>query len=218
MEKAILRTLAYADVFEYPLTKEEIWRWLVSEDRKQKTKNRKEFAHSFKSNLNSRKIRVTDGFYYLKGRRRIVTLRKKRERWSQQKFKIARRVASWLRFTPWVKLIGVTGALAMANSDQEDDIDLLIITSRDRLWLCRGLIVCLLRLTRLYRRPGKIKNRICPNMLLDEKHLAMPKKERDLFSAHEVCQMKPLWEKGRTYQRFLKANQWSKEFLPNWKP
>ena len=46
----------------------------------------------------------------------------------------------------------------------------------------------------------------------------IPEKEQDLFSAHEVCQMKLVWEKERTYQKFLKANQWSQEFLPNWKP
>jgi len=216
MKKAILRTLAYADVFSYPLTKEEIRKWLISEDRRQES--RKKFAHSLKLALDSCQIRVTDGFYYLHNRKEIVKLREQREVWSQSKFKIARRVAPWLRFIPWVKMVGVTGALAMANSDQKDDIDLLIITSRDRLWLSRGLIVCFLRLTRLYRRPGKIKNKICPNMLLDEKHLAMPKKERDLFSAHEVLQMKPLWERGRTHQRFLRANQWSQKFLPNWKP
>ena len=211
MEKAILRTLAYADVFDYPLTREEIWRWLISE-------NREKFAHSLQFTLDSRQIRVTDGFYYLHNRKEIVKLREQREAWSQSKFKIARRVAPWLRLIPWIKLIGVTGALAMNNADKEDDIDLLIITSKNRLWLTRGLVVSFLRLAGVYRRPGKIKDKICPNMLLDGKHLSMPKKERDLFSAHEVLQMKLLWQKGRTHQRFLKANQWSKEFLPNWKP
>jgi hypothetical protein len=86
--------------------------------------------------------------------------------------------------------------------------------------LTRLFSVFLVELTGKRRRPGdqKVKDKICLNMLLDESHLAIPEKERDLFSAHEVCQMKPLWEKERTYQKFLKANQWSQEFLPNWKP
>ncbi len=228
MEKAILRTLAYADVFNYPLIKEEIWRWLISEDGRQpaplrlarpgKTEDRKRFAHSLKLVLDSRKIRTSQGFYYLKGRQSIVSLRRKREAWSRKKLKFAEKVAGILRLIPWIKLIGVTGALAMRNADKEDDIDLLIVSSKNRLWLTRGLVVSFLRLTRIYRRPGKIKDKICPNMLLDEEHLVILKKERDLFSAHEVLQMKPLWEKRRTYRRFLRANQWSQEFLPNWKP
>lgn len=216
MEKAILRTLAYADVFDYPLTKEEIWKWLVG---KQATgKRQKEVEKRLKENsyLLSH-ISYRQGFYSLKGREKIVALRKKREQYSASKLKLAGKVAGIMRLIPWVKLVGVTGALAMSNSDKGDDIDLLIITSKNRLWLTRGLVVTFLRLAGLYRRPGKIKNKICPNMFLDEAHLSIPQKERDLFSAHEVCQMKPLWEKRRTYQRYLRANQWSKEFLPNWK-
>jgi hypothetical protein len=214
MEKAILRTLAYADIFDYPLTEEEIWRWMIGE---QATSNRqKEIEKRLKENsyLLSH-ISYRQGFYSLKGRENIVALRKKRERFSASKLKLAEKVAGILRLIPWVKMVGVTGALAMKNSDKEDDIDLLIITSKNRLWLTRGLVVSFLRLTGLYRRPGKIKNKICPNMLLDENHLAIPKKERDLFSAHEVCQLRPIFVRENTYSRFLQENSWAKKFLPN---
>jgi D-beta-D-heptose 7-phosphate kinase/D-beta-D-heptose 1-phosphate adenosyltransferase len=220
MEKAILATLSYSDIFDYPLTEEEIWKWLVLEDGKQKTENKEKFLHSLKFALNSRQIRVTKGFYHLPRREEIVKIRQQRETYSKLKIKLAEKVAGILRLIPWVKLIGVTGALAMNNSKEDDDLDLLIITSKNRLWLTRLFSVFLVELTGKRRRPGdqKVKDKICLNMLLDESHLAIPEKERDLFSAHEVCQMKPLWEKERTYQKFLKANQWSQEFLPNWKP
>jgi hypothetical protein len=220
MEKAILRTLAYADVFDYPLAEEEIWRWLVLEDRRQKTEDRKRFAHSLGFTLNSRQICVTKGFYHLPNREEIVKIREQREHWSASKLKLAEKVAGILRLIPWVKLVGITGALAMENADKEDDIDLLLVTSKNRLWLTRLFSVFLVELTGQRRRPGdkKVKDKICLNMLLDESHLAIPEKEQDLFSAHEVCQMKPLWKKEKTYQQFLKANQWSQEFLPNWKP
>jgi len=132
--------------------------------------------------------------------------------------KIARKVARWLRLIPTIKMVAVTGALAMENSDKEDDVDLLIVTAKNRLWFSRGLVVTFLRFFGLYRRPRKIKNMICPNMLLDEEHLVVHKKEQDLFSAHEVCQLKVLWEKDGIYQKFVKENQWAKRFLPNWKP
>lgn len=204
MKKAILRTLVYADIFDYPLKKEEIQKWLIG-------------GGDLKSQ-NSKLIQEKNGFYFLRGRENLVELRKKRERWSRKKIKIAEKIAGILRKIPWVKMIGVTGALAMKNSDKEDDVDLLIITSKNRLWLTRGLIVTFLRFFGLYPRPGKIKDKICPNMLLDENHLAVPKNEQDLFSSHEVCQMRPLWDKDETYQKFLKENQWARKFLPNWKP
>jgi hypothetical protein len=55
-------------------------------------------------------------------------------------------------------------------------------------------------------------------MFLDEDHLEIPEKEQDLFSAHEVCQLKPIWSKDNVYQEFITQNQWYQKFLPNWKP
>lgn len=211
-KKAILRTLAYADIFDYPLKENEIYRFLISKSQIPSSKLQKELLAL------SSKVSQKEGFYFLRGREKIVSLRKKREQWSREKLKIAKRVAGWLKLIPSIKMVAVTGALAMENSDEEDDIDLFIVTSANRLWLSRGLVVTFLRLTGQYWRPGKIKNKICPNMLLDENHLRIPKKEQDLFSAHEVCQLKPLWDRDKTYQKFIQANQWVKRFLPNWKP
>lgn len=215
MKKEILSTLAYADIFDYPLTSEEI-HWFLIADRP--------LSYSlFKKALtriitNGKRIDTNGKYVFLRGRKQIVATRKKREEWSRKKMEIARKVTDWLKLIPTIKMVAVTGALAMGNSEKEDDIDLLILTTKNRLWLSRGLVVTFLRLTGLYRRPGKIKNKICPNMFLDEKHLEVPKKEQDLFSAHEVCQLKPIWDKNDCYQKFLKANLWVKRFLPNWKP
>lgn len=220
-KKAILRTLAYADVFDYPLKEKEIYRFLISQSPFRRNPAKRAISSSKLQKellILSPEASKKDGFYFLKGREKIVSLRKERERWSREKLKIAKRVANWLKLIPSIKMVAVTGALAMNNSDKEDDIDLFIITSTNRLWFSRGLVVTFLRLTGLYRRPGKIKNRICPNMLLDESHLKIPKKEQDLFSAHEVCQLKLLWDRNKTYQKFVKENQWVKRFLPNWKP
>lgn len=223
MEKAILRTLAYADIFDYPLRQEEIWRWLTPTDNRpalpagrQTTYNKKVFEVSLQKLFKAGRCKLWDGYYYLTGREQIVELRKQRERWSVSKIKRAKRIARILKFLPWVKLIGITGGLAQNNSHKDDDIDLLFITSRQRVWLTRGFVVLILRLLRLYRRPGKIVDMICPNMFIAEESLRM--QPEDLFIAHEVCQLKPIFVKNRTYQRFLKANLWVRKFLPNWKP
>jgi hypothetical protein len=212
-----LKTLAYADVFDYPLTAPEIWKFLITEKRIDPER----FLREILEMRGEKKQVVTDGpFFCLPGRKKIIALRKKRQRWSQKKLKIARRVAKWLKLIPWIKMIAVTGNLAMENSDRGDDIDLLVVMTKNRLWLTRFFTVLLVELVSHRRRPGdkEAKDKICLNMFLDETHLAVPKKERDLFSAHEVCQLKVIWEKDNLYQKFLKKNQWIKEFLPNWRP
>ncbi|PIS13786.1 hypothetical protein COT65_02390 [Candidatus Shapirobacteria bacterium CG09_land_8_20_14_0_10_47_13] len=214
ISKAILRTIAYADIFDYPLRQSEIWRFLISKIQIPKSK--------FQKNLDLLSLQVANqnDVYFLKGREKIVALRQKREEWSRPKMTIARRVAGRLKLIPTVKMVAVTGALAMNNADRNDDIDLLIVTGRNRLWLTRLLTIFLVELVAKRRRPNDkvVANKICLNMFLDEDCLAVPQNEQDLFSAHEVCQLRLLWDKNNCYQKFIKANLWSQKFLANWKP
>lgn len=212
LPKAVLCTLAYADIFDYPLKEKEIWRFLIS--------TKKESPVSVKKTLlKLPQVSQKEDYFFLRARKDLVALRRKRARLGKKKLKIASKMASWLKLVPFIKLVALTGALAMENSQKDDDIDFLIITSKNRLWLTRLLTVLLIELVGSRRRPGdkKFEDKVCLNMFLAESHLALPKKERDLFSAHEVCQMKLLWEKDNTYQKFLKANQWVRRYLPNWK-
>ncbi len=216
LQKAILKTLAYADIFDYPLNLKEIQKFLIGKKFKSQEKIKKEIQESPELLL---RIDHQKNFYFLKGREKIVKLRREREKISQKKLKIAQRVSRWLKIIPTIKMVAVTGALAMNNSDEEGDIDLLIITKKNRLWLTRFLVVFLVELIAKRRRPQdkKVKDKICLNMFLDEDHLKIPKKEQNLFTAHEVCQVKTLWQKDKTYQKFFKVNLWLKNFLPNWK-
>jgi len=224
LQKAILKTLAYADVFGYPLISKELYRFLIADEVFSSVSFRKVFT---RINVNEKRLPAgkagidTNGkYFFLRGRKGIVSLRKKREKWSQNKLQIAQKVAKWLKTIPFIKMVAVTGNLAMNNSDKDDDIDLLIITGKNRLWLTRFLTVLLVELVANRRRPGDkdVEDKICLNMFLAEDCLRVPEKEQDLFSAHEVCQLKPIWSKNNVYQEFITQNQWYQKFLPNWKP
>ena len=52
-------------------------------------------------------------------------------------------------------------------------------------------------------------------MFLDEDNLLLPEKERDLYSAHEIVQMKPLYTKYGFENIMLNKNPWVRKFLPN---
>lgn len=213
MRNAILRTLIYADIFSYPLKKKEIWRYLISNRRIDFFRVKKFLA----SNKN-KEIEECCGYFFLKGRKKIVKLREQREKWSKEKIKIVQRIGKWLRLIPSIKMVGITGSLAMKNSSEDDDIDLLIGTAKNRLWLTRILIIVLAELMGIRRRPNdtEIKNKICFNMFLDESGLTLPQKERDIFSAHEICQINLVWERDNFYFWFLQKNSWVKKYLANW--
>ncbi len=211
-QRAILKTLAYADIFDYPLTLAQIHHWLIWSNPAPPNQSTLSLAISKLSQVTKHK-----SFYFLKNKARLVALSRRRTRYSHKKLALARRQAHWLKLIPFIKLVAVTGALSMNNSDKADDIDLIIITQTNRLWLTRFLAVVLLESLRLRRRPSSAfhTNKICLNLFLDESSLAIPLSRRDLYTAHEVCQVKPLWDRGDTYQKFLAANSWVKKYLPH---
>jgi len=195
--------LVYADIFDYPLTSEEARYWSVG-------------------GIRVPKVRAeTDGTYFvLPGRKSIIAIRKKRLRSAQPKWKRVRRISRLLSIVPTVTLVGVTGGLAMDNADAGDDIDLFFIVRPGTLWISRLLVTVLAEAAGVRRRPDdtKVSDKVCLNMFMAEDALTLPRDEQDLFSAHEVLQMVPLWEAGGAYRKMLTANRWSAKFLPNaWK-
>ena len=127
-------------------------------------------------------------------------------------------LSSLLKLIPWVKLVGVSGGLAMENASKRDDIDLFIVTSKNRLWISRLLALGLLSLTGQRRKVGdkgkKIAGKLCLNIFLEED--CLEQKTKDIYLAHEVLQMKVLWQRDDIYSRYLSDNEWVFRFLPNW--
>ena len=198
-------TVAYADVFDYPLTEDDLYYWSV---RKIPRKNLR--SHAVPG------VRQRSYLLFLKGRQEILPTFVERERASRKKWEIARAVAHVLQYIPSIFLVGVTGGLAVNNAAAEDDIDLFFITAKKTMWITRFLVILVLDVMGKRRKPDdtEFTNKICVNMFMSEEAMTVVKHERDLFSAHEVLQMEPLWSRKNTYWRFLQANAWVKEFLP----
>ena len=189
---AIRIAIAYGEVFDYPLSEDEVRIWAPY-------------------------VMLSKHLIGIRSAKRLLSIRRKRSAWSEEKWIRARRVANLLKLIPTIALIGVTGGLTRSNAKEEDDIDFLIITTPKTLWVSRALSTILLDLFGLRRRPRdtKLRNLICLNMFMSEEGLRVPPNERDLFTAHEVLLMTPLWERDGIYKSFLYANAWVKKFLPN---
>lgn len=200
---SILPALIYADIFDYPLTPSELEKYQIN----QKTTPGAVIL----------KPELTDGYYHLPGRKNLVQLRKKRTLISQIKLDQAKIIAKRLGSIPTILGIFVTGNVAMRNAVEVDDIDLLIITKANHLWLTRLVITIYLESLGVRRHPHQKdpRNRFCLNMYLDETSLLVPKSKRNLYTAHEVVQILPLINKANIYARFLSANRWVNDHLPN---
>ncbi|OGE38002.1 hypothetical protein A3D79_03625 [Candidatus Daviesbacteria bacterium RIFCSPHIGHO2_02_FULL_39_8] len=213
MEKAILKTLIYADIFDYPLTIFEIHKWLIG----RKVSLRQVEKALGRLSQESR-VKSQGGYYFLPKRDGLVVKRTRREKQSEKYLRKAQVLSSLLKLIPWVKLVGVSGGLAMENASKRDDIDLFIVTSKNRLWISRLLALGLLSLTGQRRKVGyfgrKIAGKLCINTLLEEDRLAQ--RNKDIYLAHEILQMKVLWQRDGIYSKYLLDNEWTFKFLPNW--
>jgi len=208
-KSAVLATLSYFDLFSYPLNEEEVFFWLPAKAGRQEVKKALEELRK------AGKISVKDGFYFFP-QKNSVEQRKKQESEAVEKIKKAQKAARLLGLLPGILLVGLTGNLAMKAAKKEDDIDFLIITRSGWLWRSRFLAVIFLELLGWRRRPNQkeVRDKICLNLFLEEGHLALKKERHDLYTAHEILQMKPLVDKADAYQRFLQANFWAASFLP----
>ena len=52
-------------------------------------------------------------------------------------------------------------------------------------------------------------------MLIDEESLKLETTRQNLYTAHEIVQLKPLFNRKNTYEKFVNANKWILEYLPN---
>jgi len=198
LERAILETLAYSDVFDYPLHLDELHRYLpiwVGVEQVSNVLNR------MNENVGKR-----DDFYFLLGRETIVEIRKQREAHSKKLLSHALKYGRILSSLPFIRMVALTGSLAVLNSSKEADFDYMLVTAPNRVWTARAFALLFNRFTRLFGHT------LCPNLIVSENALAWS--QRDLYSARELCQMIPITGMD-IYQRLMKQNEWVKELLPN---
>lgn len=227
VSKSIIKTLCYADIFDYPLSQSEIHKYLISADRvggqKIKTCLNKLYQNGHLKTYN-KKYRMTGNdivWYCLSDREEVCQTRASRIKFSRSKLDKTRNLVWWLRRIPQIESVFLTGSLAMENAKQDDDIDIMVVTKPGRLWQTRLIVTSILELLSQRRKPeyahagNKAKDKVCANLYLDSNNLKLKPKQRNLYTAHEVVQAVPLVDKTGAHSRLLAENSWVSTFLPH---
>lgn len=208
LSDAILRTLIYADVFHFPLTLAELQHFLIaipSTVGDQPASPSLADVEAALAELRSQ-IVFTAPYFTLVGSEAFCLERTQRDSISRSLWQYAQRFGRVLASLPFVRMVAVTGSLAMRNAAHaQDDIDYLIVTTSGRVWLTRLLAVGIVRIAKL-QGIG-----LCPNYVLAES--ALEQRRQDLFIAHEIAQMIPLAGFDR-YELMRSTNQWTSNWLP----
>ena len=98
-------------------------------------------------------------------------------------------------------------------------LDLMVVTADHTLWLTRPFVLLLLSLFSRRRLPGQshaeAAHSFCPNLWLEHRSLAVPLVKRNLYTAHEVLFVTPVFDRFQTHSLFLSQNSWVKKYLAN---
>jgi hypothetical protein len=213
LNMGVLNTFTYFDYFQYPLRAEEVHHYMPYRISKRGLEalltelvTKGELTHDPQSDL-----------YALGGHGMLFRKRALRQALTKSKLTSVQFYLKALYALPYIELIGLSGSCAMENAKEGDDIDLFIISAPGRMWLSRLTAVLLAKILGIHRgrRARNIRGRVCLNLFFDRRDLCVPEHKMNIYVAHEVAQMKPLYIRGRVYQDFMTANSWIKKSFPN---
>jgi anaerobic magnesium-protoporphyrin IX monomethyl ester cyclase len=203
LERAILATIAYRDLFDFAVTAEEIHRYLhnvtceIGDVRA--VLNESEFVDTHLA---------SDGeFFALKHRRSLLELRRERGRLSEELWRKALWRGQALTMLPFVRMVAVTGSLAADNPERGADTDFMLVTEGGRLWSVRAFASTLALLDRMFW-----SGELCPNYLVSTEALTL--ESSGIYVAQELSQMVPIFGLD-IYDSLRDANQWTFDYLPN---
>ena len=198
----ILSTLAYFDLFHYPVTIGEIRFFLPQ------PLTSAELDQGLKQLLDGGLIFMWEGFYTVRNEPALIQRRKKGNLLAADMLRTAERVAALLVRFPYVRGVGVSGSLSKHYADEGSDIDLFIITAKNRLWIARSFLHLLKKLSFVIRR----EDWFCMNYFIDESALEIP--EKNVYTAIEIVTLIPM-QGIRVFTDFARANDWTDRHLPH---
>jgi len=207
LSDSLLKTIAYFDLCDFAPTLLDIERWLLKTDKLHTLSD-------IKSALASHpKIASKEGFYFLRGREALVTLRKQKYSWTEQKWKRARRYIRFLACMPYVEGIWLVNSMGWENAKQQSDIDLLIVTTPGHIWSARFWTTAMMRLLR--QRPHEqLQDRaLCLSLYVSADSLNLQPyqlTQNDIHYQFWANQCSPLYDNGH-YAQFVQQNAWLTE-------
>lgn len=203
LQREVLRTLLYYDIWSHPLTEKELYAFLPVN-----SMTYDHFKNCLREEIVGGSVQHHSGYYYVKGKTpAVVEERLKRMRHARRMWFMARVATHIIKRFPFVRAVLVSGDLSKNVTHRKSDVDFFIITEPGRLWITRSLLV-------LFKKVFLLNSRkfFCINSLIASDNLLQD--EQNIYTATEIATLKPLYN-SELFRRYLAANRWIKRFFPN---
>lgn len=205
LRRAVVRTVAYADLFDFPLLTEEVWRQLLFEKA-----DLAEISGLLdgldRDPFLAERLQREGPYVSLRGRVGLAAQRATRQSAAEALIAKHRRVLGILPLLPWLRMAAFSGGTSRRNSIQEDDLDLFIVTAPGHAWsVFVGLV--------LLGHTAGCREVLCANYIVDGTNLQVPD-GGDFFTGQEMLGLEPLHGR-RQLERMREINDWAGRLLPN---
>lgn len=199
IDKALIRSVLYFDIFNYPVTAEEA----------------RVFApfpihgscDQVLDNLVSQGILFKHrGFYSVQNDLKLVGKRLDGNRLAAQRMKAATQYSKLIASFPFVRAVMLSGSISKNFMDEDSDIDYFIVTATGRLWIARTILTVFRRVFLF----NSLRN-FCVNYFVDTANLEIP--DRNIFTATELTTLKSMYGE-HMIKEFRKQNSWVHSMLP----
>ncbi|WP_298221328.1 nucleotidyltransferase domain-containing protein [Flavobacterium sp.] len=193
-----LKTILYFSIFKYPLKIDEIHSYT---NHKELAETTRELEHL----LAERILTKVDDFYVYGSDLDSVPRRMKGNVLAQKALVKAREKANLISKFPYVEAVGVSGSLSKGYYDQDSDIDFFVITTHNKLWICRTFLI-------LYKKIFLLNSRkfFCVNYFISSEQLEIAEQNR--FTATELNTLIPMQGKAH-FEKFYTKNTWVKNYF-----
>lgn len=200
--KSIIKTLAYYDIFDYPLKAEEIY-YNLGTNSVSLTEIENEVEQLCKIGMTFNK----NNFYLLRNNENFISRRLEGNRLAKKKLISAYRMTKLISKFPYVRAVLLSGSISKGYMEKDSDVDYFIITQPNRLWVTRLLLM-------LFKKVFLLNSRkvFCINYFVDTETLEI--EEKNIFTATELATLIPIYGKD-LYDELYKNNIWIKKFYPN---
>ncbi|MFA6492801.1 MAG: hypothetical protein WCV58_01540 [Patescibacteria group bacterium] len=212
IEKAIIKTLAFFEIFSRPLTLEELWHFLY------KCQTSKLQVLMGLRSLQRKKIIVKkDSYFLFSDNKKALTTFLNQKDICQKRFEKVRKTVKFLRYAPFVKNVSIINSLAFKASNINSDIDIFIVASKNHLWSCRAFVITILEILGQNKNKWYKADKFCLGFAVDEEKLDLADLcfKDDIYFTYWLATLHPVFDR-KIYQKLIAQNSWIFNSLPNW--
>jgi hypothetical protein len=201
VERGVLRTLLYFEIFSHPLTAEEVFLFSGCPG-----VSREEVSEKLRRLVRQGLVFQYGSFFQTAADPWWSVQRADCNRRADVLLPVARRMARFIGAFPYIRGVFVSGSMSKHSMRADSDIDFFLITEPGRLWLARTILALFKKI--FFLNSHKY---FCINYFVDTRHLEI--EEKNLFTATEIVTLLPMY--GREwYAAFCRSNAWAWEYYP----